>query len=179
MKKSLADYAAENPAPEPITEKAAAADAASQYRRKQEKLEQAEDMKASIAQQIEGGNALEYILYTAVRAIGLLTDDPGWTKQQTDILELVYGDLAQESLVYDNAAIALDRLQNMRKDYCKRNYQRLKNLKDYTALLNTCLTEAEQYIRALYPEEELMKDAGAEWVNRKFVTVPAAEKKTK
>ena len=129
----LFEYAAKNPAQDPPEqERQAIEGAARTYRERQEEREQAEELKASIAQQLERGNAPQYILYTALRAIGVLTHDAEWAEAQQQTLDSVYADLAQQSLLTDNAAIAAARLDTMQTQYNdKLRRQLTKSLNGY------------------------------------------------
>lgn len=118
MGKSLAEYAAERgriepPATEIETMKGIAAAA----KDRQQEAEDAAALKASIAEQIEQGQEPQYILYTAIKCIGLLTHDPAFTEAATGQLDAVYADLAQQSLFNDNAIIAGQRLQDKTQRY--------------------------------------------------------------
>ena len=80
-------------------------------------LEQAEMMKRAIHTQLEEGNSPESILCTALRTIGLLTNDEQWADRCMGILDEVYSDLAQQSFIADNQAIARQRLEDMGAKY--------------------------------------------------------------
>lgn len=132
MGKSLEEYAAEHPQQEPETERQSMAAAVQDYQTRQELIAEVTRLKTSIKQQIEEGNAPEYILYTALKVIGLLTNDMEWAKAGQDILDLVYSDLAQQSFLTDNAAIAADRQEKMRQEYSDKLKRQLKrNLNGY------------------------------------------------
>ena len=105
-------------------------------------------------QQLEQGNAPETILYTALRAIGLLTHDAEWTEAGKQTLDRVYADLAQQSFLTDNAAIAAHRLEQMQNDYNdKLRRQLTRNLNGYRRI-EKALQEALQAVNALEPQEE-------------------------
>lgn len=114
-KNSIAEYVKTHPMPEapadpkPIKDKS--------YSDRQEERQQAIDLKESITRQIQEGRNPENILYTAIRAIGLLTNDSEWTEQNTAALDKVYEDLGQQSFIVDNAEITARRLDKMQKDY--------------------------------------------------------------
>lgn len=132
MGKSLEEYAAEHPQQEPETERQSMAAVVQDYQTRQELIAEVTRLKTSIKQQIEEGNAPEYILYTALKVIGLLTNDMEWAKAGQDILDLVYSDLAQQSFLTDNAAIAADRQEKMRQEYSDKLKRQLKrNLNGY------------------------------------------------
>lgn len=163
MGMSLEEYAVLHPQQESDREREAIAASAQSYRERQRELEQgkkqkesilqererAEQLKESILQQLEQGNAPEIILYTALNAIGLLSSDPKFTEAGQQFLDTVYADLAQQSLLTDNAAVAAHRLDNMQRDYNKR----LKN--SLTRQLNGYRRIADALNKALQAVEEL------------------------
>ena len=117
MGRSLADYAALHPQERPELDKRAMSETARTIKDKQEAREDTEALKASILRQIEAGNAPEIILYSAVKALGIATNDAGWELEARAALDEVYADLAQESLLADNATIAAARLDRLKLDY--------------------------------------------------------------
>lgn len=156
MAMGLLEYAAQNPQQEPEQERQAIETTARTYREQQEAQETAEALKESIAQQLKQGNAPQYILYAAIRAIGLLTNDPEWTEAQHKALDDVYSDLAQQSFLVDNAAIAAERLDKMQRDYIDRMRRQLtKSLNGYRRI-EKALTEALQAVN----DAETVKEPG-------------------
>lgn len=125
----LEEYAAlygnqEQPAGERATMEAIAAD----RERAAGKMEQAAALKESVAQQIRKGNPPQYILYSALKCIGLLTHDEAWADDLEAQLDSVYGDLAQQSLLEDSAAIEGQRLEAQAAAYSERLRQQLQRL---------------------------------------------------
>lgn len=116
MAKSLAEYAAQNPQEMPPQEAAARQEAKTIAERREE-LAEAERLKDSILRQIDSGTAPQTILYTALSCIGLLTADKEWQETAQNSLDTVYADLAQLSLLDDNAALERERLQRMQTEY--------------------------------------------------------------
>lgn len=116
MAKSLAEYAAQNPQEMPPQEATARREAKSIAERREEWTE-AERLKESILRQIDSGTAPQTILYTALSCIGMLTADKEWTEAAQSSLDTVYADLAQLSLLVDNAEKERERLQQMQTDY--------------------------------------------------------------
>lgn len=152
----LLEYAAKHPAQEPPQERQAIETTARTYREQQEAQDTAAALKESIAQQIKQGNEPQYILYAALKAIGLLTNDPEWAEAQQRRLDTVYADLAQQSLFMNNAAIAAERLEKMQGDYIDRMRRQLtKSLSGYRRI-EKALTEALQAVN----EAESVKDPG-------------------
>jgi len=156
MAKTLEEYAAQHPQQEPERERQAIAETAQTYRERQQEREQAEQLKASILQQLEQGNAPQYILYTAIKAIGILTHDAEWAEAGRQTLDTVYADLAQQSLLTDNAAIAAQRLDTMQAEYNDKLRRQLqRNLNGYRRI-EKALTEALQAVNALGPEPDTL-----------------------
>lgn len=120
MGKSLTEYAAANPLPNIDNERERMAAAAKTYQDRQQEREQAEQLKQSILNQLEQGNDPQIILYTALKCIGLLTADPEYITTGQSYLDSVYADLAQQSFIQDNAAIAAERLEKMQEEYNKK-----------------------------------------------------------
>lgn len=85
-----------------------------------------DDLKLAIKQQIETGAPPQYILYAALEAIGSLTDGRAWSDALKAQLDYVYKDLAQESMIVNNAAVSVARLEEMRATYCTNAIKRLK-----------------------------------------------------
>ena len=117
MGKSLEEYAAQHPQLEPERERETVAAAARSFRDQKEERELIAQLKASITQQLQAGSAPELILYTALRAIGILSHDEEWAEAGRQQLDSIYSDLAQESLLTDNAAVAAQRLEDLRGKY--------------------------------------------------------------
>lgn len=158
MGKGLFDYAAQNPAQDAPQVQEAITDTANAYQLAQERAQQALQLKEGIAQQIREGNAPQYILYAAVEAIGLLTNDAAWTQAQQEQLNKVYADLAQQSFIVNNEAIAAARLEKMQKDYNKRlRAQLAKQLQGYRQI-TAGLTDALRALDNIDPQdpEELL-----------------------
>lgn len=154
MSLGILEYAKLHPTQEPEQERQAAKETARSYREQLDAAEEAEDLKRSIAQQIEQGNAPELILYTAIRTIGVLTNDEDWAGEQRDRLNGIYADLAQQSLIIDNAALAAARLEEQKKGYVHRTQKQLQRSLTGCGKLTRLLTEALQELEQLHPEEE-------------------------
>ena len=154
MAQGLFEYAEQNPAQEPPQERQAIRNTARTYREAQEQRETAEGLKESIAQQLEQGNAPQYILYTAIKAIGLLTNDADWTERQRETLDGIYSDLAQQSFITDNEAIAAHRLDRMQKEYNdKLRRQLTKSLNGYRRI-EKGITEALKALNDMEQAQE-------------------------
>ena len=114
---SLVEYAAQHPQREPEQDRRSAGETARSYQDRRDDMERVAQLKKSIAFQLERGAAPQDVLYSAIKAIGILTKDTDWTDTTTQAIDSVYGDLAQQSLIDDNAAIALERLAERRAEY--------------------------------------------------------------
>lgn len=90
------------------------------YRDRLEEAEHIEALKLSISQQLTEGSEPQFILYTAIRAIAILTQDPEWGDAGAAALDAIYGDLAQESLLIDRATVAAHRLNEKRAEYSQK-----------------------------------------------------------
>lgn len=112
---TLEEYAAQNPQPQdPSPQQAAPLRTA---RDRALEREQVETLKDSIAYQLESGAPPQMPLYSALRAIGILTNDSDWSVRLEAVMDGVYADIAQQSLLADEAAIAAQRLDELRTKY--------------------------------------------------------------
>jgi hypothetical protein len=148
---SLEQYAAEHPQQEP--EQIGTPQTINPYREREQLREQAAQAKASIMQQLEQGNAPQTVLYTAITAIGQLTHDPQWAAAATQILDSVFEDLAQQSLLTDNAAVAAQRLDTMQAEYIGKLRRQLQRSQTGYKRLEKALQEALQAVNAIEPQE--------------------------
>ena len=135
MAKTLAEYAAQNPQEMPPAEQEQQQNAATMKDRERERAQERQNderLKASILAQLQQANEPQYILYTALEAIGLLTHDAEWAETGKACLDKIYDDLAQQSLLTDNAAIAEARTREMQEGYKDRLRRQLnKQLQGY------------------------------------------------
>lgn len=92
-------------------------DAEDMEQARQQALEQAEALKATIARQLEAGEDPQTILYTALKVIGLLSNDQEYTETTQGRLDAVYKDLTQLSFIQDNNRIAQERLDAIKAEY--------------------------------------------------------------
>lgn len=146
---SLEELAKLCPQEEPESEWKAIETVAQTYRDQLQEREQVERLKGSILQQLQKGNAPQYILYTALRVIGVATHDNEWAEAGETILDGIYGDLTQQSLLEDEAAISMKRLADMQEKYRERSKQRLKTQLNGCARLHKALREAWQAVESL------------------------------
>ena len=143
MGKSLEEYAARHPQPEPE-----AADTARRYYEAQQERERVDQLKASISHQLEQGTPPQYILYAAIRAIGILTHDEAWAEAGAAALDRVYEDLAQQSMQNDEAAIAERRLKEILEQYSTTVLRQLNSQLRKTVKLEKALQEAIAAVNA-------------------------------
>ena len=151
MGTSLAEYAAQHPQQEPARERQAVADAARSYHDAQVEREQVARLKASIAQQLQEGNAPQFILYAALQAIGILTHDAEWAQAGAQQLDSVYSDLAQQSMLTDTAAEAAARLEAMQRRYNDKLRRQLRAQLSGYHRIEKALQEALQAVDAIEP----------------------------
>lgn len=113
------EYEKEHPEAQPLPDYILQEQKAEQIRilTRQETEQTVKDLKENIQRQLEEGNAPQYILYSAVQIIGLLTQDPEWSDNCKAQLDAVYADLAQQSFIFDNETIAAARLEEMKEKY--------------------------------------------------------------
>lgn len=149
MGKSLEEYARLHPQPEP--DQRAMEETARTYNDRQQEREIVEQLKASILRQLEQGNEPQIILYTALKAIGILTQDAQWAADGQEILDKVYSDLAQESLLTDNAATAAARLDTMQATYNEKLRRQLKSQLNGYKRIEKALQEALQAVNTMEP----------------------------
>ena len=148
--KSLAEYAAEHPQQLPDQDR----EAARVYQDQAQAREEIGRLKASILYQLEQGNAPQYILYPALKAIGMLTNDPDFTASGIQILDSIYADLAQESLLIDELAAASERLERMQAEYNSKLERQLERSLNGYRRIEHGLTEALRAARSLQEGSE-------------------------
>lgn len=142
---SLAEYAAQHPQEEPAQQAAPTRT----YREAAQDRETVEQIKAGISQQLAQGNAPQYILYSALRAIGILTQDQAWAEAGIAALDSVYADLAQQSMLAEESSAAADRLAQMQADYCQKTRRQIRQSLTKLEKLQRALSEAERAVNAL------------------------------
>lgn len=150
MAKTLEEYAAAHPIPEPARPRAEGAGGYSDYLQRREQVQR---MKDSIAQQLQQGAAPQTILYTAIKAIGILTADDPWSAAALESLDSVYADLAQQSMLADNDLIAAQRLDAMREQFATTTRRQLYRQQAAAGKLQRAITEALQALEEIEPEE--------------------------
>ena len=102
------------------------AQARRETRSSEQKQAQVSRLKERITEQLEQGGPPQHILYAALEAIGILTDDDAWAEAGKQYLDNVYDGLAQQSLLDDNAAIQAQRISQMQESYNDRLRRQLE-----------------------------------------------------
>ena len=149
MGKSLAQYAAENPQNMPKTELdqlQRAAEARAQERLnildREQRQAKADRLKEIITAQLEEGEPLQHILYSALDAIGILSGDEEWSEAGKKCLSEIYDGLEQQSLLVDNAAIEAQRIEQMRTRYNERLRKQIRQQLSGYRKIERCLNDA-------------------------------------
>lgn len=118
---SLAQYAAKYGSTEqPEGERKQAAAIADGVKDRAAERETALSIKAGITRQLEQGAAPQTVLSSAIVCIALLTNDTEWNDRNHELLRQIYGDLEQQSLTTNQAAIEAERLQQRAEEYNRR-----------------------------------------------------------
>lgn len=127
MGQGLFKYAAMNPATaDPIPTTKQQRDGMDSYIQRQADIDKARELMQSIDAQLQQGSPPQYVLYTALRCIGLLTGAKAWEDTQRERLDTIYADLAQASLFTDNEALALQRLEDQKQAFTLKTIRKLK-----------------------------------------------------
>ena len=135
MGHGLFKYAEMNQQEAPDLEDQRPAEGMEKYIQRRADLEHAKELMQSIDAQLQQGTPPQYVLYTALRVIGLLSGNTAWEDQQRAKLDTIYKDLAQESLFADNAATAEARLDDQRAQYIDKTRRKLKRIETETGTL--------------------------------------------
>lgn len=142
MAKSLEQYAAEHPQEMTEQEREQQQEAAAELLSREQKRERVRLLKQSITAQLEQGKDPRFIVYSAVEAIGLLTNDPEWAEAGKQCLDSLYAGLEQQSLLIDTEAIEAQRMEQMQAEYNERLRRQLqRQLAGYHKIANS-LNEA-------------------------------------
>lgn len=149
MAKGLEEYAREHPQQEPAAEKESREQYIKDQTTRQRDRAEVDRLKESITAQLEQGNDPQYILYAAIKAIGILTHDAGWTDRAQSMLNDVYDDLRQQSFLVDNAAIAAHRLEGIKEQYNSRLKKQLQTQLNGYRRVERALNEALQAVNEI------------------------------
>ena len=153
MGKGLLEYAQEHPAQEEPQEQQAIKDTARAYYELKDRAEQAAQLKENITLLFEQGFDPQIILYWTLELIGLLTDNMEWAQAQQEHINSVYADLAQQSFIANNEAIAADRRAQQRKDYYTKLRARLLREIRHCGQIQTDLANAVKSLDDLNPQD--------------------------
>ncbi len=104
---SLSEYAKLHPTAEPEEQR----NIRQAYVDRMQEQEEINRMKAGIIRRIESGERPQFILMTAVKALGMATNDPEFSASCTAALDAMYGDMKQETLFGENERVEADRQQ--------------------------------------------------------------------
>lgn len=128
----------------------------------QDRLERAENLKTAILRQMEDEQAPELILYMAIEAIGLLSDDADYIECGQRWLNIVYKDLGRDAETLTDATGQARRLEQMQADYTQKLYNSI------TRQMGTCrkIMEALRSVQAT-----LSLEAGADSMDLLSVTL--------
>ena len=149
MGRGLFELEEVTPATDPTPQEAPRqADSMDAYLQRRAALDRSKQLMQAIESQIQQGSPPQYVLYSALRLIGLLTGASEWEARQRETLDTIYKDLAQESLFADNAAIAAQRLEDQRREYVKKQRntftRQLKGLAKMERALNEALDALQE-----------------------------------
>ncbi len=126
---SLMDYAAKHPGQETPEEKEAIEQAAHDYQQREYERGEVSRLKESILYQLEKGEKPQYVLYTALEALGLATHDIEWADKGQAMLDNVYESLQQQSFFNENERMEAEKLKETLEDFKeKTRRQMLKNI---------------------------------------------------
>lgn len=156
MAKSLEQYAKENPTAEPEQERTERERTTKDYHERQQIRQEVDRIKEGILSQLKQGTAPQYILYPAISAIGMLTHDAAFTNEAQQILDNVYEDLAQQSFLVDNEAVAAERLEKMQTEYNRKLIKQTEGLLYKYKAIERALNETIRAAKALEPETEIL-----------------------
>ena len=149
MGTSLAEYAAQHPAPERES-MAPASRSPLDGIAERERIRQ---LKESIARKIQEGTPPQYVLYAALQVIGLSTGDPEWAEAQACALDSIYNDLAQQSLFTEAAEREAERLDHLQAEYREKTRRQLQHQIGGCRRIIRALTDALDALDGTAPQE--------------------------
>lgn len=113
-----------------------------------------QELKTSIARQIQEGREPQYILYTAIRAIAMLTNDSEWEQPLQETLDGLYSGIAQESFFRDSIATAEAQRETQLNDYVTKTRRQLTRNINACSRLQKNLETALQELETMAPAAE-------------------------
>lgn len=180
MDEGLFEFAQMNQGtPDPIPDTKGQREGVERYRQRQNDLAKSKELMQSIEAQLHQGTPPQYVLYTALRCIGLLTGATEWDERQRAALDETYKDLAQESLFTDGEALALQRLEDQQAQYIDKTRRKLKRIETETGhiyglvqAINDRLDALENYEETPPPDQIIYNGGGPaklhiRWLNKK------------
>ena len=124
------------------------------YEDRQQEREEVIRLKQAITRQLEEGTEPQFILFTAMKAIGVMTHDKAWVENGKRILDSIYADLAQQSFLTDTAAIEAQRLDDMQADYREKLKKQLNRNLNGCGKIERALREALKELDGLDKEDK-------------------------
>lgn len=189
MGEGLFKYAQMNQGPaDPIPDTKGQRESIERYRQRQTDLAKSKELMQSIEAQLQQGTPPQYVLYTALRCIGLLSGATDWDERQRAALDELYKGLAQETLFTDNEALALQRLEEQRAQYIDKTRRKLKRIETETGhiyglvqAINDRLAALENYEETPPADQKIYNGCGEaqlhnRWLNKKARERGKAEK---
>lgn len=155
MGHGLFKYAEMNQQEAPALEDQKPAEGMDRYIKRQSDIEHAKELMQSIEAQLQQGRPPQYVLYTALRVIGLLSGNTAWEARQRAQLDTIYKDLDQESLFADNAAKAEARLDEQRAQYIDKTRRKLKRIESETGTIYGLVQAVLDHLDALDTGDEI------------------------
>lgn len=134
-RKTLAEYAAENPQQKLDTVPEVTEDNDDPEKRR------CEDLKADILYQLEQHEPLQVVVLNAIEVIGILSQAPGWTEAARRVMNNEYDKLEQQTILSNQKAEALRRLDK-RKRKSEELRSQLKVAHETYKQIETALTDA-------------------------------------
>ena len=159
MGMSLEEFAAQHPTEEPEEGQREREALKRTIKERREIEETTQRYKDSIENQLQQGNAPQYILYTAIKCIGLLTDDDEWAEDQLSILDLIYDDLAQQCIDIDVAAVEAFRLKERQQKYLETVFNHATRDIALFKKINQSLEDVLNAVQSVY-DDDFWKERG-------------------
>lgn len=160
MGNGLFKYAEMNKATaDPIPDTPQQRDGMDNYLQRRAALDKSKELMQSIEAQIQQGTPPQYVLYTALRCIGLLTGATEWDERQRAALDETYKDLAQGSMFADNDALAMQRLEDQQAQYIDKTRRKLKRIENETGTIYGMIQAIYDHLAALENHGEIEADS--------------------
>lgn len=185
MGRGLFEYAEINPtAAETPQEARRGSDSIDTYHARRAAIDHSKQLMEAIESQLEQGTPPQYVLYTALRLIGLLTGAEEWEQRQRAALDAIYKDLAQESLFADNAATAAARLDEQQAQYIDKTRRKLKRIESETGTIYGLIQALLDHLDAMEtgdeiesPGQTVYNGSGTAKLHNRYMNQQARERK--